>query len=653
MPSNRFACLLSILVGVAACGGGGFTDEIPANCNPLGGSACVVPWPSSVYQVDDATTETGVRLDIPEETLPSNLDDIAVSGELYNFRDGFSPAAPIIVAFETGISPDGLVHYSDYAASVTDASPTVLIDMSTGERVVHFAELNTRAEGRPDRQALYLRPAQRLKGGTRYAVGLRTSLKAADGTDLAISTGFASILSGETTNHPLLEKVRPRYDAIFEAFEEQGIARTDLVLAWDFVTQSDTQLRSDMLAARDQAVEAMGDGSDMTFDVDVMEDHSDPNWRWHIEGTFDAPLFLTEEGAFNPAVTLNRNPTTREPVYTGGYYRAPFVAIIPECAYVAENRPVGVMLYGHGLLGEADQVDNGSQRDAANESCRIVIGTDLRGMSARDLPNVAQALNDGNKSPAFFDVIVQGLINHIALQTIVRGPMATELFVDDSDVSLIDTDDVVYYGLSQGGIFGSSFMAWDPFITRGVVGVGAANYSMMLERSSDWPTYEVILTGAYEDPLETSLLLYLMQMGFDTTDPAGTANSILVDGGIPGTPPKQLLMQIAVGDHQVPNIASEYQARTMGIPVITPAPYTPYGLEESAGPESSALVIFDNGDGIFIQPGNEPPTGEDDPHSLTRRQPAAWRQMKTFYDTGEIVHTCGTTACLCLEGACN
>ena len=60
------------------------------------------------------------------------------------------------------------------------------------------------------------------------------------------------------------------------------------------------------------------------------------------------------------------------------------------------------MLYGHGLLGSADQVDNGSQRDAANESCRIVIGTDLRGMSDRDLPNVAQALNDAYAADTVF-----------------------------------------------------------------------------------------------------------------------------------------------------------------------------------------------------------------------------------------------------------
>ncbi len=657
MPSIRLTCTLVALslAPLAACGGdGGLTAEIPAECNPLGGTGCITPWPWAGYLADDAATATGYHLDIPEGALPANLDDRVVSGALYQDRDGFSAAAPIIVAFETGIDGANLVHYSDYGASITDASPTVLIDMSTGERVVHFAELNVRAEGRPDRQALYMRPAARLKGATRYAVGIRTSLKAPGGADLPVSPGFAAILSGETTNHPRLEQTRARYADIFAAFEAEGIARDDLLVAWDFVTASDDTVRRDMLSARDQAIEVMGDaGANLAFEVTVQEAHTDTRFRWHLEGTFDAPLFLTEGGAFNPAVTLARDPATHLPVYQGEMYRVPFVSVVPECAYLAENRPVGIIIYGHGLLGEADQVDNGSQRDAAVESCRIVIGTDLRGMSAMDVPNVLQALNDMNKGPQFFDVIVQGLINHIALEHIVRGPMAQELFVDDTSASIVDPTDVVYYGLSQGHIFGSSFVAYDPFITRAVVGVGGANYSMMLERSADWPTYELVLTGSYEDPLETSILLYLIQMGFDLTDPVSTANSVLVDGAIPGTPPKQFLMHMAVGDHQVPNISTEYQARTMGVPVMTPAPYVAYGLDETAGPAANALVIFDNGDGWGIQPGNTPPEGTEDPHSLTRKQPAAWRQMATFYDTGEIVHTCGDTACLCNQGACD
>ena len=42
-------------------------------------------------------------------------------------------AAPMVIAFDSGIDGANLVHYSNYAASLTDASPTAVIDLETGE----------------------------------------------------------------------------------------------------------------------------------------------------------------------------------------------------------------------------------------------------------------------------------------------------------------------------------------------------------------------------------------------------------------------------------------------------------------------------------------------------------------------------------------
>jgi hypothetical protein len=494
----------------------------------------------------------------------------------------------------------------------------------------------------------------RLHGGTRYAVGIRKSLQAKDGGPLPISPGFESLLAGTTTDHPLLEKVRPRYADIFAAFEAEGISRDDLVVAWDFTTASDEYMRKDLISARDQAMAEMGTaGANLDFEVTRTDPDGDPTIRSRIEGTYDSPLFLTQDGRFNFNTTLARGADGL-PEYQG-MYTSNFVAIVPECAYLPENQPVGIIIYGHGLFGSAGEVGSGSQKLAAAGSCRVVIGTNLRGMSENDVGNTAIALNNLNKAPNFFLVIVQGIINSIALEHIVRGPMAERLFVDDQNQSIVDPTDVVYYGNSQGHIFGATFVAYDPFIQRGVFGVGGANYSMMLERSSDWPTYGVIMAGAYPDQLDQSIDLNLVQMYFDFTDPVGTANDML-NGAIPGTPLKQALLHMAVGDHQVPNITMEYQARTMGIPVVTPSPYMPYGISESAAPlaaGASGMVIYDGGQGTGIQRGNVPPVGTEDPHGMPRKQPAAVRQMATFWDTGEIVHECGETACLCFDGACD
>ena len=60
----RYVLLVALLnVG---CGDDNNGFAIKADCNPLGIERCMVPWPSSVYEIDDATSKTGKRLDIPE-----------------------------------------------------------------------------------------------------------------------------------------------------------------------------------------------------------------------------------------------------------------------------------------------------------------------------------------------------------------------------------------------------------------------------------------------------------------------------------------------------------------------------------------------------------------------------------------------------------
>ena len=89
----------------------------------------------------------------------------------------------------------------------------------------------------------------------------------------------------------------------------------------------------------------------------------------------------------------------------------------------------------------------------------------------------------------------------------------------------------------------------------------------LLDRSRDWPTYRTTLIGSYESPADIVLVLNLMQQQWDRTEPTGFADGILT-GQIRGVPQKQVFMQIAIADDEVSNVASEYQARTMGIPIF-------------------------------------------------------------------------------------
>jgi hypothetical protein len=631
--------LAPLLILAAACGGDDDAQlATPQECNPLGGIACMTPWPSAIYETDDATTRTGRRLAIPAGTLPTNIDGIAIDPAIYNRQDGFSAAAPMIIAFDTGVDPANLVSHTDLAASVTAASPTVLLDMSSGELVLHFAELDAPAAANPGRQALFIRSAAMLKRGTRYAVAIKKMLGARGGGELPVPEGFQAIVDGRRTSHQLLERVRPRYAEIFAALAQHGIAKEDLVTAWDFTTGSGEAVRADLLDARDAGLAMMGtSGSALDFTVTTDEPNGDPRIARRIDGTYDAPLFLTNNGSTAASTKLARDASGKPAAQ--GLYRAPFTAIVPECALTSPT-PVPLMIYGHGLLGASNQVASSGTRHAADGVCAVVVGTAMRGMSDVDVPNVALALNDANNGTAIFDVLVQGMVNHVALVQIARGPMAQQLFTNTDGSSLVDPDRFYYYGISQGGIMGTTVCAIDPVIEKCVLQVGAINYSLLLERSLDWPIYRTTLIGAYPDELEVALIINLMQNQWDRTEPTGVAD-IMLGQGFPGTPAKQVLMQMAIADDEVANLGTEYQARTMGVPTLVPSPYVPFGLEEatSIAPGGSALVIYDFGLGATIPVTNEPPP-DNDVHGNIRNKQATIDMMKRFYETGEIVQTC-------------
>lgn len=626
-------------------------------CNPLGFDHCMAPWPSSVFEIADAASPTGRRLAIPEGALPANRDGIHANPAGWNTADGFSPAAPLVMAWPSGVSPDGLPPFDNMDLSLTAESPTVILDLTTGQRVPHFAEIDRGGEAQPGAQALLLRPAARLTGGHRYAAAITTRVRAKDGEALAVPPGFAALRDGVLTDHALLEAMRPRFRDVLDALDAAGFPEDDLVVAWDFTVASDAHLFADAATARDRALAALA-AHPIAFTVDTDAPGDDGSRR--ITGTLDAPLFLSHGGAFAAGTKLVRDAAGLPALQ--GFYRIPFTAIVPACAATAPGTDPGVpmVLYGHGLLGSSNETASSVQRTTAAELCMVFAGTDMRGMSMPDIPAVARALNEISFADEVFDVLTQGIVNHVALVHAMRTTLASALFVS-GDRSLVDPARVYYYGLSQGAIFGTAILAFEPAIARGVLGAGAANYSMLLDRSNDWPVFQTFLSGAYPSPLDVALALNLFQMRWDKVEGSGIAH--VVQAGAPtGVPPKQILMQVAIGDEQVANIGSWWQARSMNIPVLGPSPTTPWGLTERASPLAggSAIVIMDGG-------APPPPTGNIPPedhgmHNLTRTQPAARRQIKEFFATGRIVDECRALsdpeprpprACNCAAMACD
>src|SRR5258706_7899053 len=100
----------TLVLVLAACG-----SDITAapEHNPLGSTESVLPFPSSLYESADATTATGVRLDVPVGAFPGNHDTgVAFDPTPLGRRHGWSPATTILWAAQGGVDPAGLVPYT-------------------------------------------------------------------------------------------------------------------------------------------------------------------------------------------------------------------------------------------------------------------------------------------------------------------------------------------------------------------------------------------------------------------------------------------------------------------------------------------------------------------------------------------------------------
>ncbi len=62
-------------------------------------------------------------------------------------------------------------------------------------------------------------------------------------------------------------------------------------------------------------------------------------------------------------------------------------------------------------------------------------------------------------------------------------------------------------------------MAQDPPVDAAVLHVGGSAWSTMLERSSNWPTFEMVMQDSVPDPADRQLLYSVSQLFWDPADP--------------------------------------------------------------------------------------------------------------------------------------
>jgi pimeloyl-ACP methyl ester carboxylesterase len=327
----------------------------------------------------------------------------------------------------------------------------------------------------------------------------------------------------------------------------------------------------------------------------------------------------------------------------------PFELVIP--ARAATDGPFPLLVYGHGLLGGAEEISGRHVRSLCNDKGYLCIGTDWIGLSESEAAGVGanaaalSAIKDLNRFSWVGDRLQQALVNFMVLtrtaRRIAQDPQArVAVGAGAPESALAEPFEAVYYGISQGGIMGTSLVAYSPDIEKGVVQVGGSAYSLMIQRSVNWNEFYPAIFNAYPDRIDQQLVMALWQPMFDFSEGSGTAWAQGVHDPLPGTSKKHLLLQIAVGDSQVANLAAEIQARTLGLGLLAPSAKPVWGLEPVSEGADAALVAWDLERTPPPDTNATPPT-DNDVHGDVRFLPENQEQTDAFLKTGKVKNTCG------------
>jgi len=244
------------------------------------------------------------------------------------------------------------------------------------------------------------------------------------------------------------------------------------------------------------------------------------------------------------------------------------------------------------------------------------------------------------------DRLQQGILNALVAARTMRGGLASDPALELDGQSPIDTDrEVVFVGQSQGGILGGTYMSLTTDVSRGVLMVPGQGYSFLLQRNrGGWDQFSPVFERNY-GPIEIQQCLALMQLLWDHAEPSGFTPYLRTER-FAGTPAHEVLMVLAINDHQVTTLAAHAMARTIGGVVnLGPVNRSIFRIPEATGTVTgSTMIEIDFGVPNVPDTNTTPPDGPD-PHTMVGDPAWVFPTLYDFLTTGSVTAPC--------DGACD
>ena len=178
------------------------------------------------------------------------------------------------------------------------------------------------------------------------------------------------------------------------------------------------------------------------------------------------------------------------------------------------------------------------------------------------------------------DHFIQAVLDMTQLIRVARGADWAKL----TGGYVLDGQDMMYLGMSLGGILGSILTVVEPTLTDYVLNVPGAGYLDMVQASAAFRSLfdeEIARRGLIEGSDEFKRFLTSARWIVDPVDPVNVVQHATQapiqyqdpeDGQLKQAPVKRVMIQMATGDSVVPNVSTRILSERMKTPMITYSP---------------------------------------------------------------------------------
>ncbi|MFT7621107.1 MAG: hypothetical protein ACI9WU_000268 [Myxococcota bacterium] len=494
-------------------------------------------FPDAWYEDDDANTVTGRALRFDLETAPwvSTVPPaFQLVFEQLNLLDGFGTTAGIFLGFSgpLGELPTG------EEASTTDPR-LQLIELSDPPVRRPFELRRT-----DDDTTLVLMPMVPLKPATEHLVVMTTEAEDTSGGCVDAGPALRLALDGAATD-ARSQVLGVRLSA---ALEQADVARSEVSAALTFTTQSIGE-ESAAIAAHIRAEGAQWTGDASCTDAALFID---------CERTFGVNDYRVAEG-------VQATPTAS--------YDMPVRMWLPP--QEEGGGPYPTMVFGHGLSGDRHQAQILAEAVAGMGVIVVAVdavehGTHPAGTSGSSLEAVMAffgiSISDLSLTPTRLrDNWRQSTYDKLQVVQLLR----TSPDLDGDGTDDVDTEHLIYFGVSLGAIMGPELLAHTDAFGVAILAVGGGRVSTIIEEASQFSLVIDIMKPPGTSDGDVARFFPILQTLIERGDSANYARAVTERPAELGAAPHLLVMNV-LDDDTVPPGTNRMLARALGIPHIPP-----------------------------------------------------------------------------------